>query len=109
MTEVKRTFVDLKGYVEASKFPAKPGPLCGWCELARSCPVARLTKDNARDNASKMRSSKQLGIPGSALDSDDLAQRRERVLGAEKAEREQSMLQAQQKVRELTERRACTD
>lgn len=98
---VAETGNDLSTYVEDGRFPAKPSALCGWCELSRSCPVARLQKDNARDNASKMRSPVELGIPGSRPDEEDLISRRARVLAEAKAERDQAMAASQQQVSEL--------
>src|SRR5699024_5816703 len=33
--------------VEERKFPAKVGPLCGWCPLVKLCPAAQASKFNA--------------------------------------------------------------
>lgn len=32
----------------AGRYATRPGPLCGWCPLARSCPVASIRTDKAR-------------------------------------------------------------
>ncbi|MHA3724236.1 RecB family exonuclease [Leucobacter sp. HY1910] len=37
--------------VSQRSFPVKPGGLCGWCDLARSCPVAKIPRvEDARAN-----------------------------------------------------------
>ncbi|MBC9927328.1 PD-(D/E)XK nuclease family protein [Leucobacter sp. cx-169] len=38
----KKTRAKLTGLVKAKLFPATPGGLCSWCDLARSCPVANI-------------------------------------------------------------------
>ncbi len=30
------------GYAATGVFPAKPGPLCAWCDIARACPAATI-------------------------------------------------------------------
>lgn len=48
--------------IKAQSFPTKPGPLCGWCSLVDSCPVARPKKSasDIRDSAPR---AVVLGIP----------------------------------------------
>lgn len=56
-----QTWDELKGYVEAGKFPAKTSALCGWCPLVNTCPAARLAGKEARV---PQPSARELPIPG---------------------------------------------
>lgn len=101
LVSVKQSRDDLQRYADNQRFPAKPSALCGWCDLARSCPVARLKKDNALDSASKMPSSLELGIPGGRVDDPAFDERRARVIAQEKAERDVAMSETEAKLKAL--------
>lgn len=56
----------LQQTTETARFEAKPSPLCGWCPLVNSCPVARpARKDNdpRRANPDGIPQAVDLGIP----------------------------------------------
>lgn len=82
LTSFQTTRRELDGYVATGVFPTKPGPLCGWCDLARACPVARITSEKAKGAAALARSSQMLGIPGSRPDDPDLVARAAAVAAA---------------------------
>src|SRR5699024_10064635 len=69
VTKTMQKFLDtrhrLDQTLETTMFPATPSPLCGWCEVARSCPSANIHKTNAIENAAKQPSVVELNIPGS--------------------------------------------
>jgi len=48
---------------KTGEFQALPGPLCGWCPLVNSCPVAKVTTDKARASAATQYTKVDLGIP----------------------------------------------
>lgn len=54
LSDTERSFVSawkkLQGFVEVSSVTGKSSPLCGWCPLASSCPIA------ARDGKNELRS-----------------------------------------------------
>lgn len=105
LISVKQSRDDLQRYADEQRFPAKPSALCGWCDLAQSCPVARLKKDNALDSASKMPTASELNIPGGKLDDPAMSQRRAQVLAGEHAEREAAMALAVDKVKALMDQK----
>lgn len=45
----------LDGFTRSAAFPARPGPLCGWCPLALVCPAAaRAGRDTARSPQARL-------------------------------------------------------
>lgn len=41
LTAFRKAWADLKSYEESASFPTKASPLCGWCPLVNTCPVAK--------------------------------------------------------------------
>lgn len=58
-----RSWDTMQAAGKAGEFKATPGPLCGWCPLANSCPVATIKTDKARAAAATQPSAVALGIP----------------------------------------------
>ena len=42
LVNFKKARTELDGYAATGTFPAKPGPLCAWCDIARACPAAMI-------------------------------------------------------------------
>lgn len=49
--------------IDRAKFATNPGPLCAWCPLVNSCPVAKVTTEKGRQAAAEQPTATQLGIP----------------------------------------------
>lgn len=60
--DFKRSWDALQNAVETRTFPTEPGPLCGWCPLVNSCPVARPAR-SPKDQRAALPSAAMLGIP----------------------------------------------
>lgn len=42
LVNFKKARTELDRYAKTGVFPAKPGPLCAWCDIARACPAATI-------------------------------------------------------------------
>lgn len=63
MSGFARSWDKMQAAGKSGEFPTTPGPLCGWCPLVNSCPVAKVTTDKARASAETQPSKTDLGIP----------------------------------------------
>lgn len=48
---------------DENKYPTKPGPLCGWCELVNACPAAIKARKTDLSNTEKV-NGKRVVVPG---------------------------------------------
>jgi len=62
LMKFENAWLTMNRSADAGRFDTKPSNLCGWCDLANACPVARITTEKAAGSAATKPSGASLGL-----------------------------------------------
>ncbi|MEK6342467.1 MAG: PD-(D/E)XK nuclease family protein [Curtobacterium sp.] len=62
LLKFESAWLQMNASADSGRFATKPSNLCGWCDLANTCPVAKVTTEKAAASAATKPAAYELGI-----------------------------------------------